>query len=364
MRSALSRFFLYFRVLRWLFGFGFQTARSAIYGSVFFVVLSIGLQLVAVMLSVAIIGKLAPGNTPSFSTAENANALYATGLRLAGQFSNGMTIALLAAFFVASALSLYLGRVLTLHVESHAIQGAESEGISSFSEMARNTAPPPDIGDGSRLIALGSRSGGRVVRLVLRSVAEFGYLCAGLFILFLMSPWVFAVLAALVCLGLALNYPISLASYTTAKAYEIASVKRRQSMRRALKALQGSPEGLDRFRVTPETQSFLAILRRRLKILEVARLAFGLFFVLALITLLLLVSSGRLEGFINLANLFLLIVVFRYIFSGYQGLMVLVTTTNRFLPNAVRLHTMITQKRIPVDPGRASLELDEDDDEE
>lgn len=361
MRGAAGRFFQYFRVLRWLFSFAFQTARGAIFASVLLVVLSIGLQLVAVLLSLVIIGRLAPGNAPSFANTETANELYAAGPQLAGQFSNEVTIALLAVFFVASALCLYFGRVATLHVESHVISGAERQGLACFAQMSAEETPPPEIGPASRLIALGSRSGGRVVRLVLRSVAEFGYLGVGLFILFLMSPWIFVVLAAFVGLGLALNYPISLSSYRTAKAYELASMKRRQTLRAMLQDLQKAPAPAHD--VSPQTHDFLSVLRRRLTILEVARLAFGLFFVLALTGLLVLVSQGHMTELINLASLFLLIVVFRYIFSGYQGLMVLVTTTNRFLPNAVRLHMMVTQLEIPVDPSRAGA-LDDDDDDE
>lgn len=360
MRYAFSRFFLFLRVLRWLFGYAFKTSRRAVFGSVILVALSIALQLVAVMLSVSIIGKLAPGTTPGLASTENDNAFYGFALQYAEHLSNEMTIALVATFFIASAVFLYFSRILTLHVESSVIQGAEGQGIRGFARMSAMPEQLPDVGSSARLIALGSRSGGRVVRLVLRSAAEFGYLCAGLFILFLVSPWVFLVLAILVCAGLALNYPISLASYKTAKAFEVGSMKRRQALRQTLQTIQKVPTETYDLDVIPESRSFLAILRRRLAILEVARLAFGLFFVIALTTLLFLVSSGRLSQFVSLANLFLFVVVFRYIFTGYQGLMVLITTTNRFIPNAVRLHTMVTQLVIPRDSSQVEAE---DDDE-
>jgi len=210
-----------------------------------------------------------------------------------------------------------------------------------------------------RVLLADARYAGVTVRLLLNNVLHLGYIAAGLAIIAIYEPVLLSFVGVFALVAGLLLYPLSLKGIASTRRLEESAPKRSIYLKNRLnRALGFRTEAQLRIdeeefielsntvveresRLDEAQENYLSAMTGRLRIIEYSRLVMALLIALAIPALILFAYSDSGESRLDYGAIFVLFFGLRFVLNGIEGFTVTVTSINRFLPNLVRLNSLI-----------------------
>lgn len=337
-RRARDRVVRFVAVGRWLLAVARRHARSSLVAVPLLALAALGLQITAIGLVVKFLGHVSADGSLA-AELQSQLARWGGAPALAG---------VIVGLLVLSGLATYgAGR------SAIAAHRSASRGLSADLVEAIRALPGPyekwrllksmDQRLLMRALAVDVNKCGMSLRILLSSLINVLFLLAGLGFFLWVSPKLFLGLIGVVAVGGLIAYPLNVRAVGYANAFERSQKGRRELLSRAIdEALtpggDGSFASVKAEMLTSEA-GFVHMLTNRFLVVESFRLILAVLFALIVGGVLGAIAFGAGAVLFDYQKLALLFVAFRYTYQGLQGLLLGVTTLNRFLPGMHRLET-------------------------
>lgn len=352
-RRARDRVTRYLAVGLWLLAVARRHAPAALVAVPLLALAALGLQITAIGLVVKFLGHVTPDGSlaPEF---QSQLARWGGAPALAGASIGLLVLAGLATFGA--------GR------SAIAAHRSASRGLSADLVETIRALPGPyekwrllDNIDHRHLmqsLAVDVNKCGMSLRILLMSLINVLFLLAGLGFFLWVAPKLFLGLLGVVAVGGLIAYPLNVRAVGYANAFERSQKGRRELLSRAIDEALAPDTGGSFASVKSEMLAseadFVHMLTNRFLVVESFRLILALLFALIVGGVLGAIAFGAGAVLFDYQKLLLLFVAFRYTYQGLQGLLLGVTTLNRFLPGMHRLESLFrTAERLA---GRAKPE--------
>lgn len=335
-RRARDRIMRFMAVGRWLLAVARRHARASLVAVPLLALAALGLQMTAIGLVVKFLGHVSPDG----SLAPELQAQLARW---------GGAPALAGAIVILLALS----GLATFGAGRSAIAAhrSASQGLSGELVEALRALPGPyekwcllkstDRSHLLRALAVDINKCGMSLRILLMSLINVPFLLAGLGFFLWVSPKLFLGLLGVVAVGGLIAYPLNVRAVGYANAFERSQKGRRELLSRAIDGAltpQGDPAFASvKTEMLASEAGFVHMLTNRFLVVESFRLILAVLFAMIVGGVLGAIAFGAGAVLFDYQRLLLLFVAFRYTYHGMQGLLLSVTTLNRFLPGMQRL---------------------------
>ena len=363
--TIIDRLWRYQATLRWLVSLALtNSARRFIVSSVLSLI-SVALQILPILIVVRIIGII---ETQGNFVLPKSEYLAKIIPDIDPVYISVLMVAIVVLLVILAGYAKYLARIIALNIEKQItslLVETLIEGLSCLTNSYKRWQFFDNFNqrDIMRDTSASTRFCGIAIRLLLYKIIEIFYLIAGLAILLVISPLAFSALVVVAILGTLISYPLNLEAVQLAHSLENMAGERGQMIQHRLQTAMDNKltSNINQFSVEKQIQiesDFLNVFMGRWKILESSHFAFSSFFGVILGLFLWVLISSDAKEFLSYGNLILLFFAFRYTFIGYQGLITLITTINRFLPGIVRVKKMtehlekICQDKTPIKDSR------------
>jgi ABC-type multidrug transport system fused ATPase/permease subunit len=349
LRLAFRRLVLYSELISWLCWTGYIHARRAVLTVPVMAIAAVTLQALAFLLISEVLRQVGSHHLAQPQGGDRSGLLGSIASWLQGIAP--VTLVLPVTMLLAlSGLARFISGTL-------AIQSYGKVAIGSSRDLLGAIAALPGDYERWQFLRKHDRVGitralqrdcslcGMSVRIMLFNLISLFFLLAGAAVLLAIAPRIFVALIVISALGLMIAYPLNLSTIRVTRNFERMNKLRPQDIRKVVEATLAGPEisgdVVRPIQLNPDVErDFAEGLTGNFLMVERFHFLLAMLFAVAVAAALFYIARDMDAIVIDPQLLVLLFVAFRYTYSGLQGLLICVTTINRFLPSIQRLHAM------------------------
>jgi len=368
--NAAQRAIAYVQLFRWLLITGWRAFPFSIIASAATSASSIALQGLALGIVVGAVSQFQnQGQLSTFPGLDRA------GITVNDPHAATVIIAFVLLFIIASGLA-YVGRSTAIRLESRMYRFFYDEVLGyvdrqqvETSELFRQTPRQTESGANAkilRVLLVDARFGGVILRLLLFNIIHFGNLLVGLLIITLFAPALLPLIGIFAIIAGLFMYPLNLRAARTTRMLEEHGPKRSAMIKKRVGSTAAN-EPSDDAVVSDEDDALgtasigapssevsgadedevidrhLVLVENRLRILELSRSVMSILVACGIGALVWLLLARPGPAVVNYSSLLVLFFGLRFVMNGMEGVLVTVTSINRFLPNLLRLRELLLQ---------------------
>ncbi|GEM_PF-2844559 len=374
--NARFRGKVYVSLLGWLFSIALKQFAWRIFLSSISTASSIACQGFSFGIIVGAVGQLqTSGRLTSFPGIDRL------GIELAAPNPNLVIAVFVVLFFLGGALN-YASRSIAIRLDSRVYRyffaeigayfGRKTEVDTALLHTIRTRVRIASKYSVLRVLNTDARFAGVIVRLGLYNISHLGSIAIGLSIIALYAPLLLPLIGLFALFAAFMTYPLNLRATRTTRMLEVQAPKRSAAIREKVNnflAGNSAPEvaflGDDEMFEDPDAgidagnnargnkddeeneaeiiSGFHRLVENRLLVLESSRIVMSSMVGVGIGFLVWLMFSEQHQGMVSYSSLLVLFFGLRFVMNGLEGLMVTVTSVNRFLPHLIRLHELMRE---------------------